>query len=116
MEGMNVFVYPQERGAGDLKLMNNKVSKKIRLIMRQDKTWKVIANHFVTAQQGFCELKALKTSEKTWVWTCYDFSDEEPKVEQLCVKFTTAEEVDRFKSEFEKALEVNGKSEVKEAV
>ncbi|CAD8117434.1 unnamed protein product [Paramecium sonneborni] len=97
----------KERGVGDLKFLKNKKSNKIRLLMRQDKTGKLIANHFITAQEGFCKLSQLKTADKSWIWTCYDASDEQAKVWQLCVRFTSPEEVERFKTEFEKAYENN---------
>lgn len=34
----------KERGVGDVKLLRNKKTNKIRLIMRQDKTLKIVAN------------------------------------------------------------------------
>ena len=34
----------KERGAGDLKLLRNKSTNKIRVLMRQDKTLKIVAN------------------------------------------------------------------------
>ncbi|CAK58094.1 unnamed protein product (macronuclear) [Paramecium tetraurelia] len=97
----------KERGVGDMKFLKNKQTNKIRLLMRQDKTGKLIANHFITAQEGFCKLSQLKTADKSWIWTCYDASDEQPKVWQLCVRFISPEEVERFKTEFEKAYESN---------
>lgn len=44
---------------------------------------------------------------KAWLWTCYDLSDDEPKLEKLCVRFATVEEFTRFKEEFDKVLELN---------
>ena len=35
----------KERGVGDFKLMKHKENLRIRVIMRQDKTGKVVANH-----------------------------------------------------------------------
>ena len=48
MEGINISNM-QERGAGDLKFLKNKASSRIRLLMRQDKTGKLLANHFVNS-------------------------------------------------------------------
>jgi hypothetical protein len=35
----------KERGTGDVRLLKHKVTSKIRLVMRRDKTLKVCANH-----------------------------------------------------------------------
>ena len=35
----------KERGTGDVRLLAHKESKKVRLVMRRDKTLKVCANH-----------------------------------------------------------------------
>ena len=36
----------KERGTGDVKFLKHKVSTKIRLLMRRDKTHKICANHY----------------------------------------------------------------------
>jgi hypothetical protein len=35
----------KERGTGDVRLLSHKVTKKVRVVMRRDKTLKVCANH-----------------------------------------------------------------------
>jgi Ran-binding protein 1 len=35
----------KERGTGDVRLLENKETKKVRLLMRRDKTLKPCANH-----------------------------------------------------------------------
>ena len=40
----------KERGTGDVRLLKHKESKKVRLVMRRDKTLKVCANHLSTLE------------------------------------------------------------------
>ena len=41
----------KERGIGIVKLLQHKENKKVRLLMRQDKTLKIRANHIGNAQE-----------------------------------------------------------------
>ena len=54
-------------------------------------------------------------SYKAWIWAAYDFSDEEAKIWKFCGRFTSVEEYNRFKDEFEKAKEHNKLQENKES-
>ena len=81
--------------------------------MRQDKTGKCVANHFILGQEGLCDLKPQLTNEKALLWTCYDCSDEVPATQQVCARFTTVDELERFKTEFNKAKAHNKEAEAK---
>ena len=102
----------KERGVGDVKLMKNRVTQNVRLVMRRDKTHKICANHlrkyyivncsvthsnFIVSCFSLLVTKEMSLvscagSDKAWVWTVLaDFADEEPKKEQLAIRFKNAE-------------------------
>lgn len=39
----------RERGTGNVKILKHKDTKRIRLLMRRDKTYKICANHYGTS-------------------------------------------------------------------
>ena len=51
----------------------------------------------------------MKTSNNAWTWAAYDISDEKPETEKLCAKFTSKEDFEKFKEEFDKACQANSK-------
>ena len=75
--------------------------------MRQDKTHKVVANFYVSPKDPLCQLIALKTNDKSWIWSCYDYSDNESILEKLCGRFTSVDEFNRFKKVFEEVKATN---------
>ncbi|KAH3901061.1 probable Ran-specific GTPase-activating protein 1 [Saccharomycodes ludwigii] len=98
----------KERGTGDVKLLQHKETKKIRLLMRRDKTLKVCANHYVSPDYT---LKANVGSDRSWVYTVTaDISEGEPEAMTLAIRFGNKENADKFKEEFEKAQEINKKN------
>ncbi|KAF7458905.1 putative ran binding family protein 1 [Cryptosporidium felis] len=98
----------KERGVGNAKLLQHKESKKIRFLLRQEKTLKIVANHYVIQKDSFCKLTPNTGSNKIWVWTVQDFSEEQ-KLEQFALKFGQSEQADIFKQKFEEATEINSK-------
>jgi len=92
-----------EKGVGDCKLLKNKESNHIRLLMRQEKTMKIIANHIcdprieLTPNQG--------ASDRSWVWIAYDFSEGELEEKMFAIRFGQSESAQEFKAEFSKAQE-----------
>lgn len=98
----------KERGLGNAKLLQHKETKKIRFLLRQEKTLKIVANHYVIQKDSFCKLTPNSGSNKIWVWTVQDFSEEQ-KLEQFALKFGQAEQAEIFKQKFEEAVEINKK-------
>ena len=97
----------KERGLGDAKLLKHKKTGKVRFMLRQEKTMKIVGNFYVVDVASYCELKPNAGSEKSWVWLASDCSDGEPKAEQLALKFATKELALKFKDAFEEAKVLN---------
>ena len=95
----------KERGTGDLKLLRHKKDKKIRCILRQDKTLKIVAN-FIISEKPLCELKPHQGSDKMFMFAAYDCSDE-PVMEKFVIKLGNAEKAKNFKKNFEDAQTFN---------
>ena len=100
----------KERGVGELKFIKHKKSGLIRILVRADKTHKCVMNHLVNRKQIFCQLEQLKTSNNSWTWAAYDISDETPQTEKFCAKFTSKEDFDKFKTDFETYCAENEKT------
>ena len=109
----------KERGTGEVKLLRDKTEKRIRFVLRQDKTLKAVAN-FIVAPAPLCELKSHQGSEKMFFFVAYDFSDEEAAVEKFVIKLGNADNAKKFKEAFNDARQFNidvkeGKKELKYA-
>ncbi|QLG71882.1 hypothetical protein HG535_0C02320 [Zygotorulaspora mrakii] len=97
----------KERGTGDCKFLQNKSTKKVRLLMRRDKTLKVCANHLIAPEYV---LKPNVGSDRSWVYACTgDVSEGEAEPFTFAIRFGSKENADKFKAEFEKAQELNKK-------
>ncbi|KAF8069562.1 RANBP1C [Scenedesmus sp. PABB004] len=94
----------KERGLGVVKLLKHKENQKIRLLMRQEKTLKIRANHIVMPTS---KLQEHAGSDKAWVWSAVDYADGEHKVELFCVRFGSPEKAQEFKKKFDEAAESN---------
>ncbi|CAI5458655.1 unnamed protein product, partial [Closterium sp. Yama58-4] len=92
----------KERGVGQVKLLEHKDTKKVRLLMRQQKTLKICANHTVLPSMSLQEHAG---SDKSWVWHAQDFADGELKKELFTMRFGSPESAQKFKSAFEEAQE-----------
>ena len=94
----------KERGVGDIKLLRNRQSGKIRVLMRRDQVLKICANHQITTDM---KLQPNAGSDRSWVWsTLADFSEQECKAEQLAVRFKTEDIAKKFKDKFEECQEL----------
>ena len=91
----------KERGVGELKMLQNPKSGKVRLLMRRDQVLKVCCNHFLSADMT---LSPMANSERSWVWfTSCDVSEGTPKPEKFAAKFKTKDIAEEFREAFESA-------------
>ncbi|KAF9452199.1 hypothetical protein P691DRAFT_772529 [Macrolepiota fuliginosa MF-IS2] len=105
----------KERGTGDVKLLAHKETKKVRLVMRRDKTLKVCANHLISAEM---KLQPNIGSDRSWVWkVAADYAESPPTPETLAIRFkllTNILDAGLFKTAFEDAqkknIDLSGKS------
>ena len=75
----------KERATGYLKLLRHKETKRIRMIIRQDKIFKIRANffskhqyffhNFIVGESPMCDLVQHQTNDRAYLWRCLDFSD-----------------------------------------
>ena len=93
----------KDRGIGTMKILNNKVKGRSRILMRREVVHKICANHMITSDMKFEEKEG---SANCLVWsTLADYSEEVAKPEQLAVKFKSQDEVFLFKKAIEQCQE-----------
>ena len=94
-----------ERGVGDCKLLKHKESGRIRILMRQEGTLKIITNHFVDPRITLCPNVG---NDKSWVWMAHDFSNGVALEEMtFAIRFKDAEIAGLFKTAFASAQDDN---------
>ncbi|QRW16453.1 Ran-specific GTPase-activating protein 1 [Rhizoctonia solani] len=94
----------KERGTGDVRLLQHKVTKKVRVLMRRDKTLKICANHCIALVTTDMKLQPNVGSDRSWVWkVAADISDGEPTAETLAIRFANKDIADEYKKAFEDA-------------
>ncbi|KAI0320614.1 ran/spi1 binding protein [Amylostereum chailletii] len=100
----------KERGTGEVRLLQHKETKKVRLVMRRDKTLKVCANHLVSSEM---KLQPNIGSDRSWVWkVAADYSESPPTAETLAIRFANSDSesyAGQFKVKFEEAQAGNAK-------
>lgn len=97
-----------EKGVGDIKILKHRESNRIRVLMRQDKTMKILINHFLDHRIG---INLHPGSDKAWVWICLDFATGELIETTFSAKFNNKGVANEFKEAF-----VSGQAEMKALV
>eukprot|EP00742_Colponemidia_sp_Colp-10_P000501 GILJ01000547.1.p1 GENE.GILJ01000547.1~~GILJ01000547.1.p1 ORF type:complete len:249 (-),score=61.69 GILJ01000547.1:62-760(-) len=106
----------KERGTGDIRLLKNRETKKVRVLMRQEKTLKIVANHVVSDVGKMCVLEPNAGSDRSWMWMASDFADGVAKTEQFAARFSNSEQANKFKTNFNAVRTYNGRLARDEAV
>lgn len=88
----------KEKGTGMLNILRNIGTQRMRIVMRRDKVLSLCANHYITSEM---ELKAPDDTDKAWLWTALDYSNDKTSVEQLSAVFKTKELAAEFKMVFD---------------
>ena len=92
----------RERGVGDVRILRHKEHQRLRLLMRQEKTMKVIANHALDPR---IKLEANVGSDRSWVWSAFDFADGELVETVFAIRFPDSDIANEFKDVFLKCQE-----------
>jgi len=87
----------KERGIGEARLLKHSEHGKIRLLMRQEKTMKVIVNHVIDPR---IRLEPNAGSDRSWVWSAFDFSDGDLIETVFAMRFSDSEIAGKFKEKF----------------
>jgi len=97
----------KERGVGFARILKRKDTGKVRFMLRQEKTLKVVANFYIIRHDLYCDLRPNAGNEKFLVWTALDHSEDEQVVERFALKFPSPELAAKFTEAFEEAKLLN---------
>jgi Ran-binding protein 1 len=89
----------KERGIGQLRILQHKEHSRCRILMRQEKTMKLLINHMLIPG---LKLVAHDTSDRAYVWRAEDFADGVVKETDFCVRFADSDLAQAFHQAFVK--------------
>jgi Ran-binding protein 1 len=87
----------KERGIGEARILRHRQHQRLRFLMRQEKTMKVIANHALDPR---IQLEPNAGSDRSWVWSCYDFAEGELEEKVFALRFANSEVAAEFKAKY----------------
>ena len=76
----------KERGIGEVRLLKHKSSKRVRLLMRRDKTHKICANHYCESTAHTLMLCLCLTYQNMLSKSCFAISNQGDDVTTQCWK------------------------------
>eukprot|EP00752_Nemacystus_decipiens_P009017 g8049.t1 len=92
-----------ERGIGEVKFLQHKVNRFVRVLMRQEKTMKVICNHVADPR---IVLKPNAGSDRSWVWNAFDFTEGTLEEITFALRLGNSDSANEFKEQFTAAQKV----------
>lgn len=87
-----------ERGVGEARILRHREHQRLRFLMRQEKTMKVISNHALDPR---IKLEPNAGSDRSWVFSCFDFAEGELEEKVFALRFSNSEVADEFKAKYE---------------
>ena len=88
----------RERGIGDIRVLKHREHQRMRVLMRQEKTMKVIVNHALDPR---ITLEPNSGSDRSWVWSAFDFASGELVETVFAIRFADSDIAINFKKVFE---------------
>jgi len=88
----------KERGIGEVRILRHREHQRIRVLMRQEKTMKVIVNHALDPR---ITLEPNTGSDRSWVWSAFDFAEGELVETVFALRFADSDIANNFKTKFE---------------
>ncbi|OCK84447.1 hypothetical protein K432DRAFT_320299 [Lepidopterella palustris CBS 459.81] len=90
---------------GDVMLLKHKKNRKTSLVMRDEKTFKVCASHYIFPHM---DLSPSAGSDQGWVWDVEaDISNGDPQAVTLAIHFEDSDKANAFKDAFTNAQQDN---------
>ena len=88
----------KERGIGDIRILKHREHQRMRVLMRQEKTMKVIVNHALDPR---IKLTSNAESDRSWFWSAFDFTSGVLLETVFSIRFADSEIANDFKKIFE---------------
>ena len=92
----------RERGIGQAHILRHREHGRLRILMRQEKTMKVIINHAIDPR---ISLEPNAGSDRSWVWSAFDFAEGELVETVFALRFADSDIAGSFKDGFLQAQE-----------
>ncbi|KAI2489640.1 Ran-binding domain [Fragilaria crotonensis] len=87
----------KERGIGEIRILRHREHQGLRVLMRQEKTMKVIVNHALDPRIA---LEPNAGSDRSWVWSAFDFAEGVLTETVFAIRFADSDIANQFKEKF----------------